>query len=34
MAIVISHDSVVRFVKWQDGMVTYWTQVTVSMLDF
>jgi hypothetical protein len=33
MAIVISQDRTVRFVKWNDGAVTYWDQVATSVLD-
>ncbi len=34
MAIVISQDRLVRLVKWKEGMVTYWTHVTTSIMDF
>jgi DNA integrity scanning protein DisA with diadenylate cyclase activity len=34
IAIVISQDRVVRFVKWKDGMVTYWDGVATSIMDF
>jgi hypothetical protein len=33
IAIVISQDRDVRFVKWKDGIVTYWDQVATSVLD-
>lgn len=33
VAVVISQDGNVRFVKWKDGMVTYWDQVATSLLD-
>jgi hypothetical protein len=33
MAIVVSQDRTVRFVKWKDGAVTYWDQVATSVLD-
>ncbi|MGE0683650.1 MAG: putative sensor domain DACNV-containing protein [Candidatus Binatia bacterium] len=33
IAVVISQDGNIRFVKWKDGMVTYWDQVTTSVLD-
>ncbi|MGC8491208.1 MAG: putative sensor domain DACNV-containing protein [Syntrophobacteraceae bacterium] len=34
IAIVISQDRMVRFVKWIDGGVTYWDCVATSILDF
>jgi len=34
LAIVISQDGDVRFVKWKDGAVTHWDQVMTSVLDF
>ncbi|MGA2227454.1 MAG: putative sensor domain DACNV-containing protein [Syntrophobacteraceae bacterium] len=34
IAIVISQDRLVRFVKWKEGMVTYWYHVATSMMDF
>jgi glucose-6-phosphate 1-dehydrogenase len=33
IAVVLSQDGKVRFVKWKDGMVTYWDQVATSLLD-
>lgn len=33
IAVVISQDGNVRFVKWKDGWVTYWDQVATSLLD-
>jgi hypothetical protein len=33
IAVVISQDGNIRFVKWKDGMVTYWDQVATSLLD-
>jgi len=33
MAIVISQDGTVRFVKWHEGEVTYWDNVATSVLD-
>lgn len=33
MAIVVSQDDNVQFVKWKDGLVTYWDQVATSTLD-
>ena len=33
IAVVISQDGNVRFVKWKDGQVTYWDQVATSLLD-
>jgi len=33
IAVVISQDGNVRFVKWKDGLVTYWDQVATSILD-
>ncbi len=34
IAIVISQDRLVRFVKWKEGMVTYWSHVATSVMDF
>jgi hypothetical protein len=34
LGVVISQDRLVRFVKWKDGMVTYWNHVATSILDF
>ena len=34
IAIVISQDRLVRFVKWKAGMVTYWDHVATSIMDF
>ena len=34
IAIVISQDRLVRFVKWREGMVTYWDHVAASIMDF
>ena len=34
IAIVISQDRLVRFVKWKEGMVTYWDHVATSIMDF
>ncbi len=34
IAIVISQDRLVRFVKWKDGVVTYWEHVATSIMDF
>ncbi|WP_298273121.1 putative sensor domain DACNV-containing protein [Geobacter sp.] len=34
IAIVVSQDGRVRFVKWREGYVTYWDQVATSILDF
>ena len=34
IATVISQDRVVRFVKWKEGVVTYWDCVATSMTDF
>ncbi|RNC67661.1 MAG: hypothetical protein ED859_13385 [Desulfuromonadales bacterium] len=34
IAIVVSQDGSVRFVRWKDGAVTYWDQVATSILDF
>lgn len=34
LAIVVSQDGSVRFVKWKDEAVTYWDQVATSILDF
>lgn len=33
IAVVISQDGNIRFVKWKDGIVTYWDQVATSVLD-
>lgn len=33
IAIVVSQDGTVRFIKWKDGIVTYWDQVATSVLD-
>ena len=33
IAIVVSQDGTVRFVKWHDGQVTYWDNVATSVLD-
>mgnify|MGYP000848953463 FL=1 len=33
VAIVVSQDGTVRFVKWFDGEVTYWDNVATSVLD-
>ena len=33
VAIVVSQDGTVRFVKWHDGEVTYWDNVATSVLD-
>ena len=33
VAIVVSQDGTVRFVKWHDGEVTYWANVATSVLD-
>lgn len=33
VAIVVSQDGTVRFVKWHDGEVTYWDHVATSVLD-
>jgi hypothetical protein len=33
VAIVVSQDGTVRFVKWHDGIVTYWDNVATSVLD-
>ena len=33
LAIVVSQDGTVRFVKWHDGEVTYWDHVSTSVLD-
>jgi hypothetical protein len=33
IAIVVSQDGTVRFVKWHDGVVTYWDNVATSVLD-
>jgi hypothetical protein len=34
IAIVVSQDRLVRFVKWKDGQVTYWDHVATSIMDF
>jgi len=34
LAVVISQDGQVRFVRWHDGEVTYWDQLATSILDF
>jgi len=34
ISIVISQDRLVRFVKWKEGMVTYWDHVATSIMDF
>jgi hypothetical protein len=34
IAIVISQDRLVRFVKWKEGMVTYWDHVATNIMDF
>jgi hypothetical protein len=34
LAIVISQDRLVRFVKWKGDMVTYWDHVATSIMDF
>ena len=34
IAIVISQDRLVRFVKWKEGIVTYWDHVATSIMDF
>jgi hypothetical protein len=33
LAIVVSQDGTVRFVKWHEGEVTYWDHVSASVLD-
>jgi DisA bacterial checkpoint controller nucleotide-binding len=33
LAIVVSQDGTVRFVKWHEGEVTYWDHVSTSVLD-
>lgn len=33
IAIVVSQDGTVRFVKWHEGVVTYWDNVATSVLD-
>jgi hypothetical protein len=33
IVIVVSQDGTVRFIKWKDGIVTYWDQVATSVLD-
>ncbi|MGH7788787.1 MAG: putative sensor domain DACNV-containing protein [Candidatus Binatia bacterium] len=33
LAIVVSQDGTVRFVKWHEGEVTYWDNVSTSVLD-
>jgi hypothetical protein len=34
IAIIISQDRLVRFVKWKEGMVTYWDHIAASIMDF
>jgi hypothetical protein len=34
IAIIVSQDRLVRFVKWKDCMVTYWDHVATSIMDF
>ncbi|MFZ0930675.1 MAG: putative sensor domain DACNV-containing protein [Syntrophobacteraceae bacterium] len=34
IAIVISQDRLVRFVKWKEGVVTYWHHVATNIMDF
>jgi sensor domain DACNV-containing protein len=34
LAIVVSQDGQVRFIRWHDGAVTCWDQVATSILDF
>jgi hypothetical protein len=34
LAVVVSQDGQVRFVRWHDGEVTYWDQLATSILDF
>ena len=34
IAIVVSQDRLVRFVKWKEDMVTYWDHVATSIMDF
>ncbi len=34
LAVVVSQDGQVRFVRWLDGQVTYWDQMSTSILDF
>ncbi|MEA5115651.1 MAG: hypothetical protein VB050_16660 [Geobacteraceae bacterium] len=34
LAVVVSQDGQVRFVRWLDGEVTYWDQLSTSILDF
>lgn len=34
LAVVVSQDGQVRFVRWLDGAVTYWDQMSTSVLDF
>jgi hypothetical protein len=34
IAIVISQDRLVRFVKWKEGTVAYWDHVATSIMDF
>ena len=33
LAIVVSQDGTVRFVKWHEGEITYWDHVSTSVLD-
>ena len=33
LAIIVSQDGTVRFVKWHEGEVTYWDHVSTSLLD-
>ncbi len=33
-ALVVSQDRLVRFVKWKEGMVTYWDHFATSIMDF
>ena len=34
IAIVVSQDRVVRFVKWKEGVVTYWDGFATSVMDY
>lgn len=34
IAIVISQDRLVRFVKWKEGVITYWDCVATGIMDF
>jgi hypothetical protein len=34
LAVVVSQDGQVRFVRWLDGEVTYWDQLATRILDF